>query len=691
MPNSCAWLILIDVPLFSTFQMIVRSSHLSSASVGTNGSSQETLVPSTNRFSQFRWIEKDGRQTMIDKDGRRTMKRSGPPPRVLKWHHQADFIILLAGTCAITIGGLGFADAAQTRLNNKAAADLKTTEHTYNLPVLHAPSSDFPLLAFGFVTAIAWLAARRACFRVLSLDANYYLQRGVKQNDLAEIFELQLPTKSWMKWRARLWRSSLLFLLQFALYVGVGVCYRRAFQHGDEIATISVGDTASQFLMGCPGRAEAGLSSFDDTYGDSLAWLLGVSVNEESGNDLHMLQGAWDRSAIWNNDCKSKYNNDSGIPVLEETFFGVQGWHGSLFANNLDRWDINAAEEPNQGLYSNDFHGPFILGVMALSATGPQVDFEAVTQMTGNNYILDVADHPVCGPLPQLCYPSNTRSGGYMCTWLGLVAENRTASISWSTAGFMNCLVDRDPSTAANCPLRLEPDIYNQWLNSTIMSDAIVNLGANNLDEFWTSNIVRFPTYFAALVAELMATKNDTLITDRPVLEHYGLYMPLSFTLYQGAISYDDPNFFPITEMCMGRTDDSPINLIQSKIQYGLPIYTGTVSFTATKNDFVEYQIAAAILIMVWGAILLMIAYPFKSLLVKGSLNQYMSFGADIGLEYMNGASLGHEGSRADTLWRLTHRRDDYDQLDELISLEKMDFDMLMEAVKEERDALYPV
>jgi len=50
---------------------------------------------------------------------------------------------------------------------------------------------------------------------------------------------------------------------------------------------------------------------------------------------------------------------------------------------------------------------------------------------------------------------------------------------------------------------------------------------------------------------------------------------------------------------------------------------------------------------------LLFASYPFKRLMIQGSLDQWMSFGADLGLEEMRGANSGHRGASSNTVWAL--------------------------------------
>lgn len=70
-------------------------------------------------------------------------------------------------------------------------------------------------------------------------------------------------------------------------------------------------------------------------------------------------------------------------------------------------------------------------------------------------------------------------------------------------------------------------------------------------------------------------------------------------------------------------------------------------------NFFPLYQFLSSALLTVWRLMLLFASYPFKRLMIQGSLDQWMSFGADLGLEEMRGASSGHRGASSNTVWAL--------------------------------------
>lgn len=70
-------------------------------------------------------------------------------------------------------------------------------------------------------------------------------------------------------------------------------------------------------------------------------------------------------------------------------------------------------------------------------------------------------------------------------------------------------------------------------------------------------------------------------------------------------------------------------------------------------NFFALYQFLASGLLTFWRLMLLFASYPFRRLMIHGSLDQWMSFGADLGLEEMRGASSGHRGASSNTVWGL--------------------------------------
>jgi hypothetical protein len=615
-------------------------------------------------------------------------KSKKKPKRTLKWNHQADFIILLAALCALVIGVMGLVDAKQAKYDYDIAKNV-TSNAARVYPVLHGPSTDFPLLAFGFATALAWISARKACFRSVSLDANYYLQRGVRQKDLSDIFEVKLPRWSWIKWRLRLWRSSLMFILQLGLYASIAICYRRAFQQGIDTVEIFMEDTGSQFVMGCPKSHEYG----SDSFVNSFNWLMGVRDPRPENSDQQlnsMLRGAWDRSVGWGDEFQQTGFQYRATPLgAEGVFYGVHGWHGSIFAYNLNNWAIDPPEGTRiMGIQIDNFQGPFILGAVSL-ASNTTLPSDGPASPPDGNYTIEIMDHPTCGQLPQLCYTKPAENymfvspRSHICVWLGLAVENRTASISWNIEVSSSVFTDTNDQSVFNaeaCPIRLDPIIYDSWLNGGIMTNATVVTNGTNLAGFWSYNALNFQTYFAALLGEVMETTNESLIIDKEVLMSNGLYMPPSII----NATYADYDYGPgepvINKVCTPSIVWRPFVSLEDKKKYGLPMYNGTLTYPAIKTNYLGYQTAAALLMILWGGILITIAYPFKNLLIKGSVNQFMSFGADLGPENMNGASLGHGGSRVKTIWRLRHRPVEVtEDEDELIWLERVDLEKVLD------------
>jgi hypothetical protein len=88
-------------------------------------------------------------------------------------------------------------------------------------------------------------------------------------------------------------------------------------------------------------------------------------------------------------------------------------------------------------------------------------------------------------------------------------------------------------------------------------------------------------------------------------------------------------------------------------------------------------------MIVLWGCVLVVMAYPFKRLLIKGNLNHFMSLGADVGADSMNGASTGWSSTNK-TIWKL---RDDFGS-DEYgkISLDNTSSDLTATQEQEEEE-----
>jgi hypothetical protein len=82
-------------------------------------------------------------------------------------------------------------------------------------------------------------------------------------------------------------------------------------------------------------------------------------------------------------------------------------------------------------------------------------------------------------------------------------------------------------------------------------------------------------------------------------------------------------------------------------------LYHGTISKIQVTKFRAPYQYFASAGIMVWGLILLVAALPYRGRVLRGSLDQWMSFGADVGLEDMVGASSGRTSAVSDRIWML--------------------------------------
>jgi hypothetical protein len=81
--------------------------------------------------------------------------------------------------------------------------------------------------------------------------------------------------------------------------------------------------------------------------------------------------------------------------------------------------------------------------------------------------------------------------------------------------------------------------------------------------------------------------------------------------------------------------------------------YTGTVERIHRSRFKSRFQLLASAGIMVWGLLLFAAALPYRGMVIHGKLNQWMSFGADIGLEDMVGASSGRAPAVSDRVWTL--------------------------------------
>lgn len=82
-------------------------------------------------------------------------------------------------------------------------------------------------------------------------------------------------------------------------------------------------------------------------------------------------------------------------------------------------------------------------------------------------------------------------------------------------------------------------------------------------------------------------------------------------------------------------------------------LYTGTICRRQVIKFRSTYQFLASAGILVWGLMLFLAALPYRGMVIRGNLDQWMSFGADVGLEDMVGASSGRTSAVSDRIWGL--------------------------------------
>ncbi|KAK0110033.1 hypothetical protein ONS95_002693 [Cadophora gregata] len=294
---------------------------------------------------------------------------------------------------------------------------------------------------------------------------------------------------------------------------------------------------------------------------------------------------------------------DASSPTSNSGWNVQLGWHGSTAA----AFDIG----PSYGYFS----GPHFVG-LAQPVRGPDTD--------SSESNVTVANHPECGPMLQVKAFRGSSAIEERAFWVGLGAGqyNVTFSSQQSYQATNYSLVSGifQPSSGS-CPLALDRSIYEN-----VAGDLAQEVGAYTLDSttFYNADGVQAnKTVFALLLARMHA--NLTAINDKRSLIDLGLL---------GEAGSDSCAEFAYS----GRP-----GLYRG--EYWEPQHTVTF--------FAVYQFLSSGLLMLWALMLVYVSLPSGRLVVRGSLDQWMSFGADLGGEEMLGASSGLRGSGTGSVWAL--------------------------------------
>ncbi|KAF2008144.1 hypothetical protein P154DRAFT_614514 [Amniculicola lignicola CBS 123094] len=459
--------------------------------------------------------------------------------------------------------------------------------------------SNFPrLLTFGIASAAAWACTTRAIFRVVSMEAAVFLKAGVQQRDMSPMLEMRIPNMKWLQWRRRLWRSTSYAVVCFALYVATGVMYRLAFSTKD-IQRVQGGKECSYAIMGPMCGKQNLLGFYTDLMDQGVMYPTFAAPSPQYlWDELLPSSWSWQVQAAWHPQTLASDNQP-------RTTGWLKGWH----LVGITIRDGDDLTKPNFWLQGNDS--------------------------------LSVATHPKCGPMLKGKTANTTNGGESVEYWFGLaISDMKTtyARISRNindpdfktpTANFSIASGEISLS-AEGCPLSLERAAYESMLD--LVQDDVLNpamwmdfafmlSNGNGGIEYTWSDLARKRTIFALLLA---------------ILQVHPEYISKS-----AKASLIDKDLLRETA-----AKDSCECLYSPGFQF-------EKRTSVTIYAFPKSQFAASTLIMVWGVMLLVAAWPYRRFVVRGTLDQYMALGADIGSKGMLGASTGKFSAESETLWRL--------------------------------------
>jgi hypothetical protein len=188
--------------------------------------------------------------------------------------------------------------------------------------------------------------------------------------------------------------------------------------------------------------------------------------------------------------------------------------------------------------------------------------------------------------------------------------------------------VDEGPRDG-RCPIKIDSDAY----------DAMAQLVQQGTVD------ANYSTGFSDMLDPFLGTQTnhlwDSLAAKRP------LFATLLALLNENSHWIQEPDRSALVERGGGYCDLKS-NAFEF-IRYG----------SITTYSFPSLQITSSILIIIWGLALLAVAWPYKCFVLNGSLDQWMSLGADLGSAHMRGASTGNRGSESQHLCCLRDEADE--------------------------------
>ncbi|KAH7119454.1 hypothetical protein B0J13DRAFT_194838 [Dactylonectria estremocensis] len=447
------------------------------------------------------------------------------------------------------------------------------------------------LIAYSTLTSAGWVASQRAVSRVISINSTPVLSRGFQVSDLSPIFTLE-PSWKWLRWRTRLWPSSLFWLICIFCYVGTSFTAKVAFT--PRTVSSSIHQVAPlNPLIGC--NVEHVDARTTGSIYSTLNYLASNTGHQYADGD----GGHYEPDIV-------KLNN----------WTVSAGWHGPPHPFLPD------ARPPNEQV--DGYPEQFLTGLAFINATyitglsQPALDdvgcdnTECITNETNRTLVLRVEQHPICGPLILWCdgnYPGWDRHN--VCTWHGLGVGSLSVRLAWG---------------------KLEPDeinlapvysIWNAWELEKLDSNTPCPLSLNssvyetvtrNLHDDLLGGSLNLKVILEMLLAHVIV--NPSLVLE-----------PAASLLRRNGIMRDTER-----DNCLEITGNT----------------TADITWATTEAYFIPWELALAGALVFWGVLLAGAALPFRSRVVTNSVNQWLSFGADAGVDNVEGASTGINPPQSD-------------------------------------------
>ncbi|KAK4212530.1 hypothetical protein QBC37DRAFT_465713 [Rhypophila decipiens] len=491
---------------------------------------------------------------------------------------QFDPLLFLGGSVAIAVGvkWLVFDPA------------LPLTSRTENSLVER--DQFIPLLTFGIASAIAWTCASCAIFRVASLETTHRLSssKGVRPADLPNMLELVKfpPTLSWLGWRAKMWTSSLYAILCLGLYVSVGVTYRLAskdvVQIDEGVRTVNPLISLTDDVLSVYNRLLVDGSTAPQWVAPSLMSLL--DENAIKGADGWTVQTGW-------------HGHTTAAQIGERSRGWMLGYHVVGLTRNVsgEPWRM-FREYPDGVEIFNTKYGE-----------------------------LTVEKHLDCGSLLVM----NTEADRHY--WVGLGLARLNVTFQWSKQMTNYSIVEGELllNGVDDCPLPLDTTVYDALIERVHgtgiyggtsglsiqmdlnFNDMLIDLSepASNRVEmarFYCRNLQSKRPLYALLLAEVMRNPADLVL---------------------------EPDLGRLIELDV-LWDERP----SDRSSTGSSTGTDRLFHFARYDVFTQYvfrdvQILCSALLIGWGALLLVMAWPYRGIIITGRMEQYMKFAADLGTE----------------------------------------------------------